>query len=59
MSTANGAAASSSFNRVLLKLSGEVFGGGAVGLDLDVVSDIARQIRDGSRHSQNTVVGAR
>jgi len=45
MSTANGAAASS-YNRVLLKLSGEVFGGGEVGLDLDVVSDIARQVRD-------------
>ena len=30
--------------RVLLKLSGEVFGGGAVGLDADVVSDAARQI---------------
>ena len=30
--------------RVLLKLSGEVFGGGAVGLDLGVVSDAARQI---------------
>ena len=34
------------YQRVLLKLSGEVFGGGAVGLDLDVVSDIARQVRD-------------
>ena len=34
------------YDRVLLKLSGEVFGGGAVGLDLDVVSDIARQISD-------------
>ena len=33
------------YQRVLLKLSGEVFGGGAVGLDLDVVSDIARQVR--------------
>ncbi|MFH5822493.1 UMP kinase [Georgenia sp. AZ-5] len=30
--------------RVLLKLSGEVFGGGRVGLDPDVVSDVARQI---------------
>ena len=30
--------------RVLLKLSGEVFGGGSVGLDADVVSDAARQI---------------
>jgi uridylate kinase len=46
MSTASGEAASSSYRRVMLKLSGEVFGGGAVGLDLDVVSDIARQIRD-------------
>jgi uridylate kinase len=46
MSTANGEAASSPYTRVLLKLSGEVFGGGHVGLDLDVVSDIARQLRD-------------
>jgi uridylate kinase len=51
MSTATGQAASSSYQgspyrRVLLKLSGEVFGGGSVGLDLDVVADIARQIRD-------------
>ena len=50
MSTANGEAASSvsegRYKRVLLKLSGEVFGGGHVGLDLDVVSDIARQLRD-------------
>ena len=30
--------------RVLLKLSGEVFGGGSVGLDPDVVSDAAQQI---------------
>ncbi|MDR0432802.1 MAG: UMP kinase [Bifidobacteriaceae bacterium] len=30
--------------RVLLKLSGEAFGGGSVGLDPDVVSAIARQI---------------
>jgi uridylate kinase len=31
------------YKRVLLKLSGEVFGGGRVGLDLDVVNSIARQ----------------
>lgn len=31
------------YTRVLLKLSGEVFGGGKVGLDLDVVNSIARQ----------------
>ena len=30
--------------RVLLKLSGEMFGGGAVGLDADVVSRIAKEI---------------
>jgi uridylate kinase len=30
--------------RVLLKLSGEVFGGGSVGLDADVVAAIAREI---------------
>jgi uridylate kinase len=46
MSTGTGEAASSPYKRVLLKLSGEVFGGGSVGLDLDVVSDIARQLRD-------------
>ena len=30
--------------RVLLKLSGEMFGGGAVGLDADVVARIAREV---------------
>jgi uridylate kinase len=33
-----------SYKRVLLKLSGEVFGGGSVGLDPDVVQTIAREI---------------
>jgi uridylate kinase len=32
------------YRRVVLKLSGEVFGGGAVGVDPDVVGDMARQI---------------
>ncbi|MBA3488420.1 MAG: UMP kinase [Longispora sp.] len=32
------------YRRVVLKLSGEMFGGGAVGVDPDVVSAIARQI---------------
>src|SRR5688572_1900988 len=32
------------YNRVLLKLSGEVFGGGNVGVDPDVVSAVAREI---------------
>jgi uridylate kinase len=32
------------YRRVMLKLSGEVFGGGQVGVDPDVVSGLARQI---------------
>src|SRR5437762_3250966 len=32
------------FHRVLLKLGGEMFGGGAVGVDPDVVEAVARQI---------------
>ena len=32
------------YNRVLLKLSGEVFGGGKVGVDPDVVQTVAREI---------------
>lgn len=32
------------YKRVLLKLSGEVFGGGTVGVDPDVVSKVAREI---------------
>jgi len=35
-----------SHSRVLLKLSGQVFGGGEIGVDPDVVSSIARQIAD-------------
>jgi uridylate kinase len=34
------------YKRVLLKLSGEVFGGGKVGLDLDVINSIARQVAE-------------
>jgi uridylate kinase len=32
------------YKRVLLKLSGEVFGGGKVGIDPDVVQEVAREI---------------
>ncbi|GAA1681831.1 UMP kinase [Fodinicola feengrottensis] len=38
-----------SWKRVLLKLSGEVFGGGEVGVDPDVVQTIARQIAEVAR----------
>ncbi|MDT4939991.1 MAG: uridylate kinase [Pseudonocardiales bacterium] len=34
------------YRRVMLKLSGQVFGGGEVGVDPDVVSSIARQITE-------------
>ena len=34
------------YTRVLLKLSGEVFGGGSVGVDPDVVQKVARQIAE-------------
>ena len=37
------------YQRVLLKLSGEVFGGGKVGIDPDVVQGIAREIAAVSR----------
>ncbi|QPL06225.1 MULTISPECIES: UMP kinase [Actinomyces] len=42
--------------RVLLKVSGEVFGGGSVGLDPDVVSDAARQIADAVRQGIQVAV---
>jgi uridylate kinase len=42
----SGSAAPISFNRVLLKLSGEVFGGGQIGVDPDVVNSLARQIAE-------------
>ncbi|MEE6272711.1 UMP kinase [Georgenia sp. MJ206] len=35
--------------RVLLKLSGEVFGGGGIGLDADVVAAVAREIAEAVR----------
>ncbi|MCW2539056.1 MAG: hypothetical protein JWN95_781 [Frankiales bacterium] len=34
------------YRRVMLKLSGEIFGGGRVGVDPDVVASIARQIAE-------------
>jgi uridylate kinase len=48
MTGVESAAPSSSvtYRRVLLKLSGEVFGGGRVGVDPDVVQSIARQVAE-------------
>ena len=42
--------------RVLLKLSGEAFGGGTIGLDPDVVQAVARQVADAARTVQVAVV---
>ncbi|MGH3625333.1 MAG: UMP kinase [Sciscionella sp.] len=43
---APGRAGRGGYRRVLLKLGGEMFGGGAVGVDPDVVQAVARQIAD-------------
>ncbi|GAB76549.1 uridylate kinase [Austwickia chelonae] len=37
------------YQRVLLKLSGEAFGGGQIGVDPDIVRGIAKQIADAAR----------
>ncbi|WP_430592685.1 UMP kinase [Humidisolicoccus flavus] len=42
--------------RVLLKLSGEAFGGGEVGVNPDVVGEVARQIAIGSKEVDVAVV---
>jgi uridylate kinase len=47
--TVEGDPTAPTYGRVLLKLSGEVFGGGRVGVDPDVVSSIARQVAEVSR----------
>ncbi|GAA1229469.1 UMP kinase [Oryzihumus leptocrescens] len=44
------------YKRVLLKLSGEVFGGGKVGLDPDVVRGIAEQIAEAVREGVQVAV---
>ncbi len=42
--------------RVLLKLSGEVFGGGKVGLDPNVVAGVARQIAEANREGVQVAI---
>jgi uridylate kinase len=44
------------YRRVLLKLGGEMFGGGAVGVDPDVVQTVARQIADVVRDGTQVAV---
>jgi len=47
---------SPAYSRVLLKLSGEVLGGGRVGVDPDVVADIAREIADVASHGVEVAI---
>ena len=42
--------------RVLLKLSGEAFGGGEVGVNPDVVSSIAKEIAEGAKKAEVAIV---
>ena len=42
--------------RVLLKLSGEAFGGGTLGVNPDIVAGVARQIAEGSKHAEVAIV---
>ncbi|MGW5190096.1 UMP kinase [Kribbella sp. NPDC004138] len=47
---------SPAYHRVLVKLSGEVFGGGKLGVDPDVVNSIAKQIADVARSGVQVAV---
>src|SRR4051794_36853597 len=44
------------YKRVVLKLSGEVFGGGELGVDPDVVADVARQVAEVARSGVQVAV---
>jgi uridylate kinase len=42
--------------RVLLKLSGEAFGGGTLGVNPDIVADLAKAIAEGAKHAEVAIV---
>ncbi|MBT1017680.1 UMP kinase [Canibacter sp. lx-72] len=42
--------------RVLLKLSGEAFGGGMLGVNPDIVGQIAREIAEGTKYAEVAIV---
>ena len=44
------------YKRVMLKLSGEAFGGGSVGVDPDVVASIAQQIAEAARQKVEVAI---
>lgn len=56
LTEAEQAAAGGRVRRVLLKLSGEAFGGGTIGVDPDVVRGIARQIATAAREGVQVAV---
>ena len=41
--------------RVLLKISGEAFGGGSLGVNPDVVAQIAREIAEGAKKAKKSL----
>ena len=42
--------------RVLLKLSGEAFGGGTLGINPDIVAEMAREIAEGAKYAEVAIV---
>ena len=42
--------------RVLLKLSGEAFGGGTIGVNPDVVAELAKEIAEGAKSVEVAIV---
>jgi uridylate kinase len=42
--------------RVLLKLSGEAFGGGTLGVNPDIVAEMAREIAEGAKTAEVAIV---
>jgi uridylate kinase len=42
--------------RVLLKVSGEAFGGGTLGVNPDIVAEMAKEIAEGAKHAEVAIV---
>jgi len=47
---------SAAYKRVMLKLSGEAFGGGSVGVDPDIVASIAQQIAEAAKQKVEVAI---
>lgn len=56
MSATHDGSRSAGYKRVMLKLGGEMFGGGSVGVDPDVVENVARQIAEVARAGTQVAV---